>query len=131
MAYVNDPIADLLTRIRNAVMAKHRYVDIPLSKMSLAIIACLKECGFIVNFITSDEKRKVRVFLRYADGRKSIIHGLKRHSSPGVRKYVKQADIPSILEGLGICILSTSKGVMTGDKAKEENVGGEILCSVW
>lgn len=127
---INDPIADLLTRVRNAVMAKHRYVDIPLTKMTRAIIEVLKDKGFVAHFIVNDEKRKVRVFLKYSE-RKSVIHGLKRLSKLGVRKYVGVDQIPHVLEGLGICIVSTSKGVMSGDKAKAENVGGELLCSVW
>lgn len=127
---VNDPIADLLTRVRNAVMAKHRYVDIPQTKMTLAIILVLREKGFVAHYIVNDEKKKIRVFLKYSE-RKSVIHGLKRVSKLGVRKYVNVSQIPHVLEGLGICIVSTSKGVMSGDKAKAENVGGELLCSVW
>lgn len=128
---VSDPIADLLTRVRNACAAKHRYVDIPLSKMLLAIVDVMKETGFIDNFIHSDEKRKIRVFLKYTKNRAPVIHGLTRVSKPGVRRYVGVSDIPNVLEGLGITILSTPKGVISGDKARSMKVGGELLCKIW
>lgn len=128
---ISDPIADLLTRIRNACGAQHRYVDAPISKMHLAIVDLLKQNGFIENYIFSDEKRKIRIFLKYSNNRKPVIQGVVRISKPGVRKYVPVNRIPRILEGLGISILSTPKGVITGDKARSLHVGGELLCKIW
>lgn len=128
---ISDPIADLLTRIRNACAAQHKYVDVPLSRMLLSIVSVMKETGFIENYIHSDEKRKIRVFLKYRKNRKPVIHGLTRYSKPGLRKYVKSAEIPVVLEGLGITVLSTPKGVLSGDKAKSLGVGGELLCKIW
>ena len=128
---LSDPIADLLTRIRNAMLAKHRYVDIDVSKMKKAIVEVLKESGFVDHFLVDNEKKKMRIFLKYIDRNNCVIKGLKRYSRPSVRKYVGYKDIPNVMEGLGLSILSTSKGVMSGAKAKNEKVGGEILCCVW
>ncbi|MBI5274035.1 MAG: 30S ribosomal protein S8 [Chlamydiales bacterium] len=127
----SDPIADLLTRMRNACGAGHRYVDVPLSKMHLAIIDVIKQTGFVENFIFSEEKRKIRIFLKFAKNRKPIIRGIVRISKPGVRKYVGAHEIPKIMEGLGITILSTPKGVVSGDRARSLHVGGELLCKIW
>lgn len=128
---LSDPVADLLTKIRNASMAKHRYVDVGLSQLKKAILEAMKESGFIEHFLVDQEKRRMRVFLRYNKQKKCLINGLKRGSKPSVRKYVGYREIPDVMEGLGITILSTSKGVMSGVKAKQEKVGGELICSVW
>lgn len=130
---MTDPIADMLTRIRNGQMARMEKVDIPSSKMKVAIARILKEEGFIKNFkVIKDNKQGVlRVFLKYAQGSVPVMRGIKRESTPGRRIYVGRDEIPPILSGLGIGILSTSKGVMTDREAKRQNVGGEMICSVW
>ena len=130
---MSDPIADMLTRIRNATMAAYSTVDIPSSKLKIYIAEILKEEGFIKNFkLQSDAKQNlIRVFLKYDDEGESIIGGLKRVSKPSRRIYTKSGRIPKVLNGYGISILSTSKGVMTDAKARKIGVGGEILCSVW
>jgi small subunit ribosomal protein S8 len=128
---LQDPISDLLTRIRNAKMAEHRFVDLNKSKMMLSIIKVLKDQGFIENFLVDDEKRKIRVFLKFSEKRKLVIQGLKRVSCPGLRKYVGHKDIPEVLSGMGIAILSTPKGVVDGETAKKLQVGGELLCLIW
>ena len=129
---MTDPVSDLLTRIRNASAAKHDSVDIPLSKLKLEIVRILKEEGYISNFILNKDNRQgmIRVQLRYASGKTPVITTLERISRPGCRVYTGKSDIPSILGGLGICILSTSHGVLTGKQAKEKGLGGELLCSV-
>lgn len=128
---MNDPIADLLTRIRNANSAKHRYVDANHSKMNMQILDVMKESGFINGFVHNAELRKIRIFLKYDNQRNPVIRGLKRISSPGRRRYVKALEVPSIRRGLGITILSTSKGVLSGSRARRDKAGGELLCSVW
>lgn len=133
MGSISDPIADLLTRIRNASQAKHRYIDISYSKLKEAIVKILKERGFIAHFLIKEENKKItmRIFLKYTAGRDPIIHGLKRVSKPSIRRYVSSAKIPVVLGGMGISIISTSKGVMSGDLAREQNLGGELLCLAW
>ena len=126
----NDPIAEMLTKIRNARAAQHRYVEISLSKEKLSIAKILKDEGFIDNFISSDERRKVRIFLKYNE-RKSVISGIKRISKPGLRRYVGYDKIPYVLGGIGTAILSTSKGVVCDRSARRLKVGGELLCLVW
>jgi len=132
---VNDTIADMLTRIRNAGMARHKYVVMPSSKMVEAIAKILKEEGFIQNYrvLPASPQNQIRIDLKYTKGRhpQFIIRGLKRVSKPGRRVYTKRDDIPWVRSGLGIAILSTPKGVMTGRKARQLGVGGEILCYVW
>lgn len=131
---ISDPIADFLTRIRNAIKAQHRYVDIPWSTMKQNLAEVLKNQGFIENYIMKiDEKKRgtMRLFLKYASGRKPVIQGLKRVSKPGLRKYVGQGDIPHYFGGLGLSIVSTSQGVMAGADALERGIGGELLCLVW
>lgn len=128
---LNDPVADLLTRVRNGQMAKLRYVDALFSKLALNILKVLQEQGFIQSFSSNEEERTIRVDLKYTDSRKPVIQGIKRASTPGVRRYVGSGNIPYVLRGLGISILTTSKGVMTGHQAKKQNIGGEILCYVW
>ena len=128
---MHDTIADMLTRIRNAGMAEHRYVDIPLSKMNKNIARVLEEKGMISKFIVDEKKRMFRCFIKYDKKRKSIIHGLKRISSPGCRVYVDAGSIPYVFDGLGFAILSTSKGILDGESARKQRHGGEVLCSIW
>ena len=126
-----DPVSDLLTRIRNAKSAKHRYVDVVSSRLVKDVVEVLKETGFIANYLLSDDKRRVRVFLKYSKNREPVIQGLKRLSKPGLRKYVGYKNIPTVLGGLGIAILSTPCGVVSGNVAKKNKAGGELLCCVW
>ena len=130
---ISDVIADMLTRIRNANSAKHESVDVPASNMKKAIADILKEEGYIANYqIVEDGKQGIiRVTLKYAAGKQKVIHGLKRVSKPGLRIYSNCEDMPKVMNGLGIAIVSTSKGVMTDKKARLANVGGEILAFVW
>ena len=130
---MTDPIADMLTRIRNAVTVKHDYVNIPASKMKAAIAKVLKDEGFIREFETFEEgpRRFLRVHLSYTDKREPILNGLKRVSRPGLRVYVEKREIPRVYNGLGIAILSTPKGIMAGQQAWRMQTGGEILCYVW
>jgi small subunit ribosomal protein S8 len=130
---VTDPIADMLTRIRNAVMARHDSVPIPSSRMKLYITKILKQEGFISDYevIGSRTQRQIKIVLKYAEKNQSIISGLKRVSKPGLRVYVQSTEIPRVYGGLGISIVSTSKGVMSGKKAWHQGVGGELLCYVW
>ena len=130
---MTDPIADMLTRIRNAIAANHTRVDIPGSKLKMEVARILKEEGYINNFTTKEDGGKyvIRVFLRYdTKGISSITH-LSRVSRPGRRVYVGSGDIPRVLGGYGVNIVSTSKGLMSGKKARQENVGGEILAEVY
>lgn len=134
MAVINDPIADFLTRIRNATKAQHRFVDVPWSKIKQNIAEILKACGFIESFLVkhdNSQRGTMRLFLKYDGGRQPIIQGIKRMSKPGLRRYVGYEDIPKFYGGLGVSILSTSKGVKTGSEAVSEGVGGELLCLVW
>ena len=130
---ISDVIADMLTRIRNANNAKHETVDIPASNLKKSIAEILLEEGYIKNFqIVEDGKQGIiRVTLKYAAGKQKVIHGLKRVSKPGLRIYSNCEDMPKVMNGLGIAIVSTSKGVMTDKKARLANVGGEILAFVW
>ena len=127
----NDPIAETLTRIRNAKSARHRFVDISYSKMREQILTILKEKGYVENFLLSKEMRKIRIFLKYTKFRNSVIRGLQRVSKSSRRKYVGYSDIPKVFNGMGIAILSTPKGVIDGETAKNLKVGGELLCTVW
>ena len=127
-----DPIADLLTRIRNAHMAGLDVMDIPHSRLKGEIVRILKQEGLIANFgVEGDKKKVLRVHLKYTADREPVIRGLKRESKPGLRKYVAAKKVPWILGGLGLAILSTSSGVMTDREARQRHVGGEVLCSVW
>jgi len=130
---ISDPIADMLTRIRNAIMVRHDSVLIPASKIRLAIARILKEEGFIADYqvIRDMPLRKIKVILRYDDENQPILSGLERVSKPGLKVYVKRGEVSRVRGGLGITILSTSKGVMTGTQAWREGVGGELLCCVW
>ena len=130
---VTDPLADMLTRIRNASSARHEKVDIPTSRPKEAIAKILKDEGYIRNFkVIADEKKHgiLRIFLKYDATRKGIIN-LKRVSKPSRRVYVGKDEIPSVLRGLGVSILSTSKGILTDKDARRANVGGEVLCYIW
>jgi small subunit ribosomal protein S8 len=128
---LSDPIADLLTRIRNAKMAKHRCLDLSYSKLKLAIIKVLKDQGFVENFLVDEENRKIRIFLKYSQSRECVVQNLKRISSPGLRRYIGYREIPKILGGLGIAILSTPQGIIDGESARKMKVGGELLCTIW
>ena len=130
---VSDPVADMLTKIRNASMARFDKVDISTSKLKLEIVKILKNEGFIKNFkkVTQDGRPVLRVFLKYDDENTPIIHGLKRISTPGRRVYSGYRRMPRVLNGYGTLIVSTSSGVTTGKKALEKKVGGELICTVW
>ena len=130
---MSDPIADFLTRIRNANMAHHESVEIPASKIKHAIADILKDEGFIrdVEYIDDDKQGIIRVFLKYGKNGERVISGIKRISKPGLRSYVKADAVPKVLNGLGIAILSTSEGVMTDKDARAKNIGGEVLAYVW
>jgi small subunit ribosomal protein S8 len=131
---MTDPIADMLTRIRNACGSKHRRVDMPASKMKLEIARLLKANNFITDFKTvdaADGRPLLRVVLKYAQGGQPVIRELRRVSSPGLRKYVAVAEIPRVRNGLGVAILSTSKGLMTDREARAQRTGGELLALVW
>lgn len=131
--HITDPVADMLTRIRNANSAKHDSVDIPASNMKKAIADILQEEGYIKNYqIVSDGTQGIiRINLKYNSGKEKVISGLRRVSKPGLRVYAGADELPRVLKGLGIAIISTSKGVMTDRKAREAHVGGEVLAFVW
>lgn len=130
---MSDPIADLLTRIRNAVMARHSQVVVPHSKVKVAIVNILKEEGFIDRYeVIKDQSRQaIRIWLKYDTDKRPVLSGLSRVSKPGSRIYTKRGDIPWVYSGLGVAILSTSRGVLTGAQARRLGVGGEVLCYVW
>ena len=130
---ISDVIADMLTRIRNANDAKHESVDIPASNLKKSIAQILLEEGYIKNFqVVEDGKQGIiRITLKYTQDKQKVIHGLKRVSKPGLRIYTNCEDMPRVMNGLGIAIVSTSKGVMTDKKARQANVGGEVLAFVW
>jgi len=130
---LSDPIADMLTVIRNANRVKKEKVDIPSSKLKLEIIKILKNEGYIKNFKLIEEGRKsyIRIYLKYTPNGESVIHDLKRVSRPSLRVYKKKNQIPRVYNGYGTSIISTSKGVLTDKKARESNVGGEVICYIW
>ncbi|MCR5805761.1 MAG: 30S ribosomal protein S8 [Oscillospiraceae bacterium] len=130
---ITDSIADLLTRIRNANSAKHPTVDVPASNIKKAIVQILVEEGYIKNFQVIDDGKQgvIRINLKYGENRSQVITGLRRVSKPGLRIYSSCEDMPKVMKGLGIAIVSTPKGVMTDRKARELNVGGEVLAFVW
>ena len=131
--HITDPIADMLTRIRNANNAKHDTVDVPASNMKKAIAQILLDEGYIKNFQLIDDGTQgvIRIALKYNAGKEKVISGLKRVSKPGLRVYAGADELPKVLRGLGIAIVSTSKGVMTDKKAREAHVGGEVLAFIW
>ena len=130
---ITDSIADLLTRIRNASSAKHNTVDIPASNMKKSIVKILSDEGYINKFITIKDGKQdmIRVTLKYTEDKKPVIKGLKRVSKPGLRIYTNVEEMPKVLKGRGIAIISTSKGVMTDRQARRENIGGEVLAFIW
>jgi small subunit ribosomal protein S8 len=129
----SDPIADMLTRVRNAIGARHAKVDVPASKLKMEIARILKEEGYIMNFKMADEgaRKMVRIYLKYTPANEPVISKLVRLSKPGCRVYVNSKEIPRVLGGLGINILTTPRGVMTGSAARKQGVGGELLCQVY
>jgi small subunit ribosomal protein S8 len=130
---MSDPIADMLTRIRNANERRHKYVLMPSSKIKVEIARILRDEGYINGFEVADVENRptLRLELRYSHGREPVITQLERVSKPGRRVYAKHRDVPRVLQGMGIAILTTPHGVMTGKQARHENVGGEVLCYVW
>ena len=131
--HITDPIADMLTRIRNANNAKHESVEIPASNMKKQIAQILVDEGYIKSFNVIDDGKQdvIKVFLKYGPNKSKVLQGLKRISKPGLRTYVGKEEIPQVMRGLGVAIVSTSKGVMTNKAARKENVGGEVLAFVW
>jgi len=130
---MNDPIADYLTRIRNAITARHSKVDIPASNTLKKISEILVNEGYIKNFTVIEDNKQgtLRLYLKYIDQGNNVIKGLKRVSKPGIRQYVKVSEIPRVLNGLGVAVLTTSKGILTGKEAKRNNIGGEILFYIY
>lgn len=130
---VNDPVGDLLTRIRNASRAKHESATLPASRLKIEVLKVLKDEGFIVDYVIHEKKPQndVTVQLKYGPDRSSVIVGIKRVSRPGLRRYVGHLEIPHVLGGLGVAILSTSRGVMSDAEARRQKVGGEVLCNVY
>ena len=130
---ISDPIADMLTRIRNAIMARHDFVPVPASRMKLSIAKILKEEGFINDYevLRGKPHRVIKIHLKYDGNNQPVLSGLERVSKPGLRVYAQKKEIPRVYGGLGIAILSTPKGVMTGKKAWRQGIGGELLCYVW
>ena len=130
---ISDPIADMLTRLRNAAMARHDFTLIPASKIKLAITKILKEEGFIADYelVKGKPHRTIKIYLKYNEQKAPVVAGLERVSKPGLRVYVEQKEIPRVYGGLGIAIVSTSVGVMTGHQAYRKQIGGELLCYVW
>ncbi len=131
--HITDPIADMLTRIRNANNARHATVDIPASNMKKAIANILLQEGYIKNveIIEDGIQGVIRITLKYAENKQKVLTGLKRVSKPGLRSYASKEELPKVLKGLGIAIISTSKGVMTDKEARRQNVGGEVLAFIW
>jgi small subunit ribosomal protein S8 len=130
---VSDPLADMLTRIRNSQTAKHGKVDMPASRLKISVAKILKNEGYVKNYKILKEKDHpvLRIYLKYHEGNQSVIMGLKRESKPGRRVYVDKREIPYVLNGMGISVLSTSQGIMTDRQARKQNIGGELLCSIW
>lgn len=130
---MTDPIADMLTRIRNGIQARHERVEVPTSKLKLEIAKILKSEGFISNFklVDGEHQQTLRVYLKYSTSGESVIHGIERVSRPGRRVYRGKTEIPRPLGGLGLAIISTSKGVVSGSDAANTGIGGEVLCQVW
>ena len=130
---MTDPIADMLTRIRNALLARHDFVLVPASRMKLSIARILKDEGFIRDYevLRGKPQRMIKIHLRYTEKKEPVLTGLKRVSKPGLRVYVQRTEIPRVYGGLGIAILSTPKGVVSGQQAWRQRVGGELLCYLW
>jgi len=130
---MSDPLADMLTRIRNGVAARFESVEMPLSKLKVGVAKVLKEEGYITDYQVIDDgvQGTLKVFLKYGPNDEQVITGIRRISKPGLRQYKKSSDIPKVMSGLGVGILSTSKGIITDREARRINVGGELLCEVW
>jgi len=130
---MSDPLADMLTRIRNAGMVRYETVDVPMSNLKVGVAKVLREEGYIKDYqIIEDDKQGIlRITLKYGPNNEKVISGLRRVSKPGLRQYVKADDIPKVMSGLGISILSTSKGIIADRDARRQNIGGEILCEAW
>ena len=130
---LTDPVADMLARIRNAIYARHQKVDIPASKLKVEIARILKEEGYISNYKATEEEghKVIRIYLKYGSNNEAAISNVERVSRPGCRVYVRRTEIPRVLGGLGINILTTPKGVMTGRQARKAGLGGEVLCQIW
>ncbi len=128
---MTDPIADLLTRIRNANQAKHETVEVPASKIKVDILTVIKEEGYIKDFVVNQETKTIKVTLKYTDKKERVIKGITRISKPGLRAYAKASEMPKVLNGLGIAIVSTSDGVMTDKNARAKGIGGEVMAYVW
>ena len=130
---LTDPVADMLTRIRNAIRARHQKVDVPASKLKLEIARNLKEEGYVSNFKATEEEghKVIRIYLKYDNNNDAVISNVARVSRPGCRVYVGRTEIPRVLGGMGINILTTPRGVMTGRQARKQGLGGELLCEVW
>ena len=128
----SDPVADMLTRIRNAIKARHSKVDVPASKLKVEIARILREEGYILNYKVAEEgpKKTIKVYLKYQPNNKPVIASLERISRPGCRVFAGHEDVPSVLGGLGVSIMTTPKGVMTGRDARKQGVGGEVLCQI-
>lgn len=131
--HITDPIADMLTRIRNATLVKHEAVDIPSSRIKREIARILKEEGYIRDYTTIDDDKQgvLRLFLKYGPNKEQVVSGLRRISKPGLRVYASHDKIPRVLGGLGIAIISTSKGLMTDKQARDAGIGGEVMCYIW
>jgi len=129
---MTDPVSDLLTQIRNATLAKHETVEVPASKIKIEIVRILKDEGYIDSYVLNRDNRqgKIRIHLRYVSGKRPVITTLARVSRPGCRVYARKTSIPQVLGGIGICIVSTSQGLLTGKQALERGLGGEVLCAV-
>ena len=130
---INDPVSDLLTRVRNGLSSRHEKIDVPSSRFKVELARILKEEGYIKNFKVLDDKGAglLRLYLKYDDGGRPVIHGVSRISKPGRRLYRGKDALPEVLGGLGISIVSTSQGLLTGIDAKRRGIGGEVVCSVW
>jgi len=130
---ISDPIADMLTRVRNALQGRHAKVDVPASRLKMDIARILKDEGYILNYkLVEDGARKsIRIYLKYTPGNLPVISHIERVSRPGCRVYVGSQEVPRVLGGMGVNILTTPRGVMTGSSARKEGVGGEVLCQIW
>ena len=130
---MNDPIADMLTRIRNALIARHDTVTLPASNMKKAIAMILLDEGYVksIDFIDDDVQGQIKIVLKYVQGKQPVIKGLKRISKPGLRVYARREELPKVLGGLGVAIISTSKGIMTDKEARNAGIGGEVLAYIW
>jgi small subunit ribosomal protein S8 len=130
---VNDPVGDLITRIRNATLARHDKLTLPSSKLKVQVVRCLKDEGFVADFVVHERapQNELTVMLKYGPNRESVISGIRRVSKPGLRRYVSVDKLPRVRGGTGISILSTSKGVLSDGEARKQNVGGELICTVY